>query len=950
MFASLLYKEYREHRSIWLAMALVGVGVLVGVPLCFRPEASDREFFIEFLGASAIIISWAYGIVCGGMLLAGECEEGTQVFLDVLPSTRQQLWFGKVLAGAVFVLLQIVVLAGVAEVQAFAPSRKPIEGVVVLAFCGILGFGWGILFSAVSSNVLRAIGLAILVQLLAGPLLFGAVMIGLAILALPFGGGETDGVVSEFLAFAFLLVVPFFLSALLYSRADRGRRRMLAPNGVKRVSWWSSWSQLIWLSWRQTRGMLIGLAIFSVLAGFPVISKGLFIWPIITLLIGAFCGATIFLDEQGGAYRFLGEQRFPLGRIWLIKAAVRLAVVALCTLLAFIPALFEGIVWGVRKLNRDHDPILGSALLGETIPIGLFLILWPIFGFCVGTVAGMLFRKALVGLVVAVGLAVALVSVWVPSLTMGGLYLWQVIGVPVVLLACSRLLMRVWASDRIVSGPTARLLAVTTLSCAALTALGLWYRVVEFPDTPEPDDFTAFVTGFPTPEENEAGRLIRTACARLEEVSKKWAREPARKRVNPRAVPGQGFNESYLSLCRTVVANGWPKRDDELAEWLDDAFKEVWWRPLEEARGKPTGVVEDARRLTVLTRLPALEQAQSMGFLLPAHGLQIQKTKGDPAVFVDHLAVALSLVRNVQNRAPWVPAAVAQQIEASQIEALTRWLEALDGRPELLARAAATIRLHRQSHPPDDHDILLAEYLISLNTLDDPGAWLVGGQLSGHEQDDLSVLALGWNVPWESTRRLRLLRTLFWDGNFDWRQVPYTSLRTVPAFAPRRQSREHHSRRLVQLGVAELMIALRRFQAETGRPAERLDQLVPRYLSRLPLDPFDSAPIRYRLSQGEEILGRFGNSVPGGAGQPDDMAAGGPAAAGGAPGGFGPPPAEKGRNVPAGQGILWSVGEDGKDDGGRRQGRWNGNSRTSPGEDLIYLVPLPAGNAGKGDK
>jgi hypothetical protein len=46
------------------------------------------------------------------------------------------------------------------------------------------------------------------------------------------------------------------------------------------------------------------------------------------------------------------------------------------------------------------------------------------------------------------------------------------------------------------------------------------------------------------------------------------------------------------------------------------------------------------------------------------------------------------------------------------------------------------------------------------------------------------------------------------------------------------------------------------------------------------------------------------------------------------------------KEVPAGQGVLWSVGEDGQDDGGLRQVAPN-EPRTMPGQDLIYLVPRP---------
>jgi hypothetical protein len=95
-------------------------------------------------------------------------------------------------------------------------------------------------------------------------------------------------------------------------------------------------------------------------------------------------------------------------------------------------------------------------------------------------------------------------------------------------------------------------------------------------------------------------------------------------------------------------------------------------------------------------------------------------------------------------------------------------------------------------------------------------------------------------------------------------------------------------------------------------PAPNLQALIPRYLPELPLDPFSGKSFHYRVSAGETIF----NNV-----------------------GF---PEEKIR-VPAGQGIVWSVGPDGQDNGGTKQ-----EARSPPldpatskqyGLDLIFLVP-----------
>src|SRR5262249_22944078 len=88
--------------------------------------------------------------------------------------------------------------------------------------------------------------------------------------------------------------------------------------------------------------------------------------------------------------------------------------------------------------------------------------------------------------------------------------------------------------------------------------------------------------------------------------------------------------------------------------------------------------------------------------------------------------------------------------------------------------------------------------------------------------------------------------------------------------------------------------------------------LVPEILSELPLDPFSEAPFGYRISTGEDI-----NWNPG------------------------IPELEKAlREILAGQGVLWSVGGDGRNDGGHVNGGlyWN-IGKVDTGWDPVFLVP-----------
>src|SRR5579875_2447842 len=113
MIRTMLWKEYREHRLIWLTMLVVNCGVLVGLSemdqMLFSPQSGSK---LMMLGPVAALLVWGYGMVCGAMLLAGEREEGTLAFLDTLPVSRLRLWLVKGQIGLLLLVGQIVALCG----------------------------------------------------------------------------------------------------------------------------------------------------------------------------------------------------------------------------------------------------------------------------------------------------------------------------------------------------------------------------------------------------------------------------------------------------------------------------------------------------------------------------------------------------------------------------------------------------------------------------------------------------------------------------------------------------------------------------------------------------------------------------------------------------------------------------------------------------------------------
>src|SRR5262249_6808156 len=97
---TLLWKEYREHRHVWVAMAAFAALLLYAMLQLLAPHgpgAGRDDANVAFVSA-LLVLAVTYGIVCGAIMLAGEQEGGTLGFLDTLPTLRRGLWAAKLLA------------------------------------------------------------------------------------------------------------------------------------------------------------------------------------------------------------------------------------------------------------------------------------------------------------------------------------------------------------------------------------------------------------------------------------------------------------------------------------------------------------------------------------------------------------------------------------------------------------------------------------------------------------------------------------------------------------------------------------------------------------------------------------------------------------------------------------------------------------------------------------
>jgi hypothetical protein len=1042
MMRTMLWKEYREHRLIWLTMLVVNCGALIGLSnmenvlgwgvLGWRPS----EGKLLMLGPVAALLVWVYGMICGAMLLAGEREEGTLNFLDTLPLNRFRLWLVKGQIGLLLIGGQIAALCGcLAVLNAREQPTLLTEAIVShplwffalwMLLLGVVGMAYGLLFSARGENVMHTIGMAIIGQIIAWiTAAFSAFVLSILMLILlnwleerrnpgPILGSTGEGPVMVVCVFGLFTLAAVAGSARIFSRTDVQRLPAPVRRMRSRPSLVASWLRLVWLCDRQMRRLALGVLAASLGLGVLFLVVGPLLWPVATLLLGVLCGVAVFSDEQvNGSYRFLGEQRLPLGRVWIIKTCSRFALLLLASFVLLVPSLLVALYHSSDHSLRGEMWLLMVAietlhlnLIVLVVPLMPYLLMWLLYGFGAGQLCGLLSRKSVVAAMIALMTSSLLAVVWLPSLAGIGLHLWQVAAPALILWATTAFLVRAWAADRLASLRT--YLGVSVAAVAALLCMvyGLWYRVIEIPDVPEPFDVAAYKASLPTPEENEAGQLIRSVLSRVESVM--------RDMNSPRDKKGPLFPE-----LDKVVHDGWPEGESALGDWMDKTFAENWLQPLAPLPDLPTGMVVDPRFLTqreFFREQMKWDQAPAFGMVLAARGLQ-QEARGDPSVFVEHLRIALALSRNLQHHSSSPRFFFAgRNMGSTWPAAVTPWLKKLRGRPDLL-RLALQALIDHESKLPDEREPEKVDYLVTRNTVMNAPNHLLDDAIQhrpqkdeGGRQAELQTAAVLWLIPWEQARHQRLLRVQFvgtpqeiqksleWGGQAFTNLNSFSRLRSRGGLLTARSQRE-----LANLRACQLQVALRLYQEENGDLPAALDALVPRYLKSLPRDPFaNGQSFGYRRSSGEWMRWSEFNQaaqpadmlqLPGEAAlmphvdEPEAPPARAPApdagmavvAAGGAAvaaGGFvdqnlppeavpimpradepvGPPPDQRLfrervpaapgerrmlRFIPNGVGVLWSVGEDGQDDGGKKQGIHRQPALF--GDDLIYLVPPPPG-------
>jgi hypothetical protein len=447
---------------------------------------------------------------------------------------------------------------------------------------------------------------------------------------------------------------------------------------------------------------------------------------------------------------------------------------------------------------------------------------------------GLLFRKAIVAVVVAGGLTALLLGIWLPSLIVGGLQWWQPLLVPMLLLGTSRLLMPSWAAGRRVAIP---MLAWGVLALL-LTAAALMYRVVSVPAVPVPDRLEAFLAELPRP--TEGSERIRRAS---EEMAKRQSElyQDTDEEGNP-----------HLSKLYRILQEGWPE-DREIDRWFTEtALAGDWPRLLTEARNQPVGLLLDPRRPSSNEYPPFVQAAPTATKLLLCDGLRIQRRENDSARILEQIQTVLVMARTFDAGQTLYGSMSANAMEWYLHEAVATWLARLEGRPDLLERLARLLEQHPL--PPDDTDYRLSAYVSGNEVLKAPQRAAHYPHIVAINNDERAYLSVALLLPWERERLDRQLRQQVFrvplDRNIEPLEWSLGPLVDLVGFGIFRRGRE---RRLLH-AITQLRVELRLYESKQGRFPASLAELG----RPVPRDPFGTGEIRYRLDEGRAVLWSVG--------------------------------------------------------------------------------------------
>ena len=521
-FWRLVWKEYRVHRPLWLALLiatpLIQLGIL-GFLWVFDDHSSAADT-ANGLMAIGFISSVIYLLGCSATMFSVEHETGTFDFQRVLPANQPRVFWAKVsfafvsgvvLNTALWLVTRGVFLAGVTSSSTWFGTY----GLLYMAEV----FAWSILASLLIRQPLWGVIGAIALQ---------SLMMQIVLPYLTIGPNDLFNLLNEdrrfslsrFAVLAVLIVADIVLGKHWFEdrlRLPRWRlgwkpdivasypsdAELPAYTGQRQIGW----SRLLWLGWRDGRWLIGGLLAWYVFCVWKLNQSGeQQLIRIVTYFGGSlFCGLFAFAPDQwSGRYRFYTERGCSPRVMWISRQAIWLVPVLIMTA-GVIGLCLRNAQWFSGNPSQESFE-WAAAVIG------------PFVCYAAGQFAAMLFRTTAVA--IAVGFILTVFGIMWSALMTGWLFptWWSVGSLPVIGLFVTWLKANDWVEER--SDRTARWRTVLGLGVPVVLLLvsTATYRVVQIPAVTLPREWDAppQVLARLTPAEKETLAIYRRALAEIE--------------------------------------------------------------------------------------------------------------------------------------------------------------------------------------------------------------------------------------------------------------------------------------------------------------------------------------------------------------------------------------------------------------------------------------------------
>ena len=501
-------------------------------------------------------------------------------------------------------------------------------------------------------------------------------------------------------------------------------------------------------------------------------------------------------------------------------------------------------------------------------------------------------RRIVVAGFLAIALSTFLLMWWLPSLMFGGIQAWQILAVPLVLLVASRVAMWLCFSNRNYTRRHLLLLTACGMAITLWIGANLWYRAVEIPDVGEPFDLKAFDAKLTKAAQSEANVFMRSGVtgmeARLASVNEELGSPtkplfPPKANRNPRAY--NGIEPNYLLACQEILSNGWPPEDKEIGRWLDAVFAGEWVEDFRQAVEMPLGLVVNPRTIQLEDTqnygkmkgnlFERLSHYATAGDLFAVRTMQLLARNQYQAALAE-LKVLLGLSRQFRHCLPvgfglnWS----SRMLNGSTLRAFDSFISKTGAKQDALRQILGLLQ-EQEKEDPDFLDSIKAYFIFVQNNPTVSWGYWNGSRNQLRESPALLQVAL--DTPWEGERQSRYIRALYqgalryaalppkerngpnslgltltdsgWTKEQWSRLMKRTSIFLIWPWFREYDSDSYHR----NLRFRQLEIAITLYQMDAGHAPAQLDDLVPRYLPEVPLDPVNGEPFDYYVSKGAVV-------------------------------------------------------------------------------------------------